>query len=324
MTTDPAVTDDTDELSYFLSITERDIDLLVLEELHVNQDFTSWFVRSCLPDARQIEFCGAWHSLVDSVHGESDLTLVVEIEGCKTAILIEDKIGAITMPEQSSRYRRRGDKGIADGRWKQFFTCMIAPQRYLDRLSEGEVYDAHISYEDIAEWLKSADNTALNSARGEYRANFVTSAIDKQRRTGASPRDPMVELFLSRYQDHVRQEHPALPAAMINWNWITFILPPIPGSNIGRSLHHKLTQGLIELEFQCTPDQHSDLMRQYSKLRTGTRTFKKYSKYLGLREEVGRLDISNEFDDTKEDVEAALAAAEIIITECYQIKEGSE
>ena len=64
------------------SIQERDIDLLLLEELNVNADFTQWFVHQCeLPSLST--FKGTWHSISDFGLGETDLfESLIKPTGC--------------------------------------------------------------------------------------------------------------------------------------------------------------------------------------------------------------------------------------------------
>jgi len=85
---------DADFCRYLASVTERDVDLLLMEEFHVSDDFVAWFCGElglhCVSPA------GAWHSLSDT-DGESDLLLRVLKEGRRIGILIENKV---TAPEQ--------------------------------------------------------------------------------------------------------------------------------------------------------------------------------------------------------------------------------
>ncbi|VVD31725.1 hypothetical protein [Paraburkholderia dioscoreae] len=67
-----SVIPDTDFGRYLASVTERDIDLLLLEEFHVNNDFVAWFCGKI--DLHNVTAAGAWHSLSDT-DGESDLVL---------------------------------------------------------------------------------------------------------------------------------------------------------------------------------------------------------------------------------------------------------
>jgi len=59
---------------FVLAVQERDVELLLLEEFHVNEDFSRWLCKLLgLTDAR---FDGAWHSVSDT-DGETDLLVRV-------------------------------------------------------------------------------------------------------------------------------------------------------------------------------------------------------------------------------------------------------
>ena len=69
---------------------ERDIDLLLIEELNVDSSFLSWFYGLVWGTSDQdLIFLGVWHSLTHPAYGESDIVVLVEgAEGRKLAILI--------------------------------------------------------------------------------------------------------------------------------------------------------------------------------------------------------------------------------------------
>ena len=82
---------------YLASVAERDIDLLLMEEFSINDEFVAWFcARLGLPDAKPR---GAWHSVSDA-DGETDLLLLVVVGGSRIGIMIENKISA---PEQDKQ-----------------------------------------------------------------------------------------------------------------------------------------------------------------------------------------------------------------------------
>jgi hypothetical protein len=100
---------------YLLTVEERDIDLLLMEEFHVSSAFVSWFaVQVRVGDAT---FAGAWHSVSDT-DGETDLLLRVVSGGTRTAILIQNKVAAPEQSRQDERYHIRGarsrDAGLLD------------------------------------------------------------------------------------------------------------------------------------------------------------------------------------------------------------------
>ena len=101
------------------AVTERDIDLLLLEELNVSDDFSTWFYSAITKNNDKPSSKGAWHSITDPDFGESDLVVIYD-NGL--AILIENKIDAIEQPQQGRRYKARGNKGIEKGFWRSFVT----------------------------------------------------------------------------------------------------------------------------------------------------------------------------------------------------------
>ena len=68
----------------------------------------------------------------------------------------------------------RGEAGIENGRWDAYKTCIVAPKNYL--LITQERFDCSLTYEDLVSWFRSAGL----EGRGEFKANFLTLAIDKR------------------------------------------------------------------------------------------------------------------------------------------------
>ena len=98
---------------------ERDIDLLILEEFISNPEFASIFLKAVgISDAYTIET--AIHSKMDAELGESDIVFVLNINGKRHALHIEDKIDAIAMQNQSGRYHDRAKKDIAQGEYDEY------------------------------------------------------------------------------------------------------------------------------------------------------------------------------------------------------------
>ena len=120
-------------MQFLKYVSERDIDLLLLEEIHVSERFRNWFIAQvCGPDVECNKFRGAWHSMSHGQFGESDLVVrFVDASGGIVAILIENKIDAPPQPDQALRYWLRVDAGIEKAFWQTFRTCIIAPELYL-------------------------------------------------------------------------------------------------------------------------------------------------------------------------------------------------
>jgi hypothetical protein len=228
------------------AVSERDIDLLLLEEMHTSAEFVRWLIEKTFGTSEgSAEFVSAHHSIVDD-DGESDLLLVFkEASGARCALLIEDKINAPPQPEQADRYRLRAEAGKGDGHWSRWKTAIIAPQEYLR--SGKHDYDAQISYEDIAQWYESS---ASSTPRSAYRARVMRDAIARARRTGPTRVDEvMTALWRSYWADamllypelEMRQPGPKAPSS----NWIQFRPARL---ETGRALIHKFPRGCVDLQ----------------------------------------------------------------------------
>jgi hypothetical protein len=228
---------------YLASVAERDIDLLLMEEFHISDDFVAWFCgRVGLEDARP---AGAWHSLSDT-DGESDLLLRVVLGGKRVGILIENKIAAPEQDIQAERYHLRGIRSREQGKIDDYLTVMCAPERYLEGLSETSVYQHRIAYEQIADWYAGQPGR-----RAEWRHHIMREAIEQGRRGYTMAVDLVNTAFHFAYWEHLQKRHPKLQMARPknrgpNSNWIIFKGRDFPKDV---KLHHKFDQEVMELGF---------------------------------------------------------------------------
>ncbi|MGZ3458854.1 MAG: hypothetical protein ACXU86_10180, partial [Archangium sp.] len=194
------------DLNLVASVAERDVDMLILEEIHVNTAFGEWIAGKVFGGGCW-SLDGAWHSVTDSALGESDLILRFRSgQGVRHAVLMENKIGAPRMPRQAERYAERGAKGTADGFWDAFVTCLFAPEAYFSRLAENETFDARLAYEEVKDWFMLAGL----GKRGEYRARIIQEAIEQNRRGYRLVPDPKVTDFWLRYWQYCIASYPDL------------------------------------------------------------------------------------------------------------------
>jgi hypothetical protein len=251
-------------LKFIPYIAERDVDLLVLEELSVSENFREWFTGLVFGEHVYRSKHGTWHSVYSDNLGESDLLfLFIDKSGALSAILIENKIDASPMLKQGERYRKRGEKGIKDGSWKSFKTCIIAPKKYLESVKNSGVYDAEVSYEKIHSYFKSMSNKDLRFA---YKAEILLEGIEKNRRGYQSDINEQMTNFVKQYVEFANENYPELniqeaipkPAGA---NWITFhpdILPPI-----GIGLAHLMTSGFVKLLFNGQANNYEKIFEKY-------------------------------------------------------------
>ena len=232
----------------FRSVSEHDIDMLVLEEVHASSSFRSWLVDRCsISGADNLKYEGAWHSVTESDLGESDLIILFRKPNDEQiCILIENKVDAAPQPNQADRYHKRGESGIYRGGWDSFTTAIIAPDEYLE--SEwAENYEHRISYEDIRDQVASSD---LGLDRRQFKVAMLNAAIDQSRRGYRPIADPVVTAFYKAFHAFVEEEFSELnmkkPGNVPSKSgWIHY--RPL-GLDKRFTLRHKLQAGRVDLE----------------------------------------------------------------------------
>jgi len=184
-------------------VTEREIDLLLLMALHCSPGFRA-FIASKTVGPGDFEFLGAWRGVFDNL-GECDLlALIRDAKGRRIAVMVEDKIDASFQPNQASRYRLRGDQGIALDRWERFITCLCAPKAYAEPIGKGDAWDTVLTYEEIEASLEAQEDTFAPFVRGALR-----QAGDKQR-SGGFVASQQASAFWAQYRRLQRGEFPDL------------------------------------------------------------------------------------------------------------------
>lgn len=151
---------------------ERDIDLLVCSEVHVDGPLRDHLAGLWL--GRRVTFDGAWVSHAE-IDGESDLVVVFHDGNQTLVLLVENKIGADFQPDQVQRYAARAE------RWRDelnadVLTALLAPEEYIQQ-AVNQVFDATISYEALVAALKSGDD-----ARSKFLADALTAGIASYRK----------------------------------------------------------------------------------------------------------------------------------------------
>lgn len=155
-------------------VSEHDMDLLFLEEFVVSQEFLNLFTAKVgLLDTTVIEI---EHSKTHPEYGESDMTVIVEANGTRYGLLIEDKIDAIAMPEQHERYVKRGKYGMSHGDYSKFFVFIVAPEKYLKENAEAQKYPNKISYEECVRYFETDTDR-----RKAFKLSQINQAINKQK-----------------------------------------------------------------------------------------------------------------------------------------------
>lgn len=295
-----------DQLNTYLNITERDVDLLLLEEFLVSKPFANWFVSETVRQPLSIKTIGAWHSVSDAMLGESDLILKFTSEAYVTeAILIENKIDAVAQIEQGYRYKMRGEKGIAQGDWARFTTCLFAPQRYLDRNTEP--YDVEISYEQVIAFFQLQDD-----ARSQYRAGFLQEAVERNRRGYQSVVCPKMTDFAADYLGFVARNHPELNPEIAKpraagHDWVHFY--PIPHQK-NVVIVHQIRGQQVKIIYHGQHERFDEIVTRFDEVSDMQLTVKKSGKSVTVAAQAPYIDLAcNTFGEVEIQIEQAVSIA---------------
>lgn len=188
-------------------IEERDVDLMLLEEISCEPGSQQLVAVMALDATCPWTFVKAANSISTVSHGESDLVAVFSSGDRIAAVMIENKIAANFVPEQAERYRRRGERGISDGLWREFVTVLMAPSRFLAADLHGHIFDRHLAYEDLLTWF-SRPNAG---ARGRWRAALLERACTGSKSTVYKRVvDEATTAFFADYWAIAASDYPAL------------------------------------------------------------------------------------------------------------------
>ena len=288
--------------NYLQSVAERDIDLLLMEEFHVDPAFATWFA-SLAGISPEASFDGAWHSLNDQ-DGETDLLLRVRIGTERVALLVENKIGAPPQDRQDIRYHMRGQRAQEAGRFERFVTAICAPQIYLERMPTNSAYEHSIAYETIADWFDRQD-----TARARWRQAIMMEAIDQGRRGYTMKTHAGRTAFHASYWMIVQERFPEFDMKRPGpkgpkSSWMRFKGHDFPK---GVTLNHKNDQGCMDLEFSRTTV--ADLASRRSPAWPTGVLIVQTGKSAVLRMKIPVCDMDRPLSDQSEYIEGAFNAA---------------
>lgn len=242
-------------------VSERDMDLLLLEEFQSSHGFQQWFIGKVLGnDARLGELIFAQRSITQST-GESDLEIAfADSSGGTVRFLIENKVNAGFQPQQAERYRKRGDSYVTRKDSSLCHTVIIAPSRYFGGRESTKGFDMRITYEDVHDWFAEA---AELGERRKYKLALIQSAIDKGT-LGYQPIDDMpVTDFWRAYwlfaREHAAELEMKEPLSKPSRSSFIYFRPPsLPR---GTELCHKFSKGHVDLQINGFGNRLNELHR---------------------------------------------------------------
>jgi len=292
----------------FRDILEHDMDMLILEEFACSSKFAKIFLNKVGIDNANV--ISTWQSKTDNELGESDMMVVFDCVGKKIALLIEDKIDAIAMPEQPSRYSLRGDKGIQDGDYDNYYVFIVAPRQYLDINEKAKEYPNRVSYEELKEYFEELDDT-----RSSFKLAQLNLAIEKQKNGYQAVKNSLVTDFWNKYIEYKNTFFPKLNLVISsNIKPTNGIRTYFKTNNKNLLIYHKTNKGYVDLTINGQANKFDDIKRflismvgnyyehGFNVVKTG--------KSCAIRICVPIVAFTGSFDEQKPSVEQAFLAVE--------------
>lgn len=286
-------------------ICERDIDLLLLEEIVASPEFRRWFLLE-LGVAADATLQSVERS-VSTVSGESDIELTLLSGGETVKALVENKIDAVLQPDQAERYRERACAYRDGGRCDRVVTAVIAPAIYFDP-EEEHGFDVFVQYEAVLEWFERARSMG---ARQAYKIAAMRQAIDRGARGWQLVPDATTTRFWKSYWELAQRVAPQLrmpepDAKPATSNFIRFCPLSLPHDV---SLYHKVPYGRVDLQFAGMGTKLVSIEKRFGRRLSREMQVAKAAKSAAIRICVEKVDMQEPFVKSEQHVRRALNAA---------------
>jgi len=292
----------------FNDVTERDMDMLFVEEIASSKVFANIFLSKIgITDA---SVCEIELSKTATEFGESDMTIIFSVEQKKHALLIEDKIDAIAMPRQCERYFERAQLGIEKGEYDSFDVFIIAPEKYLSQNIEASKYPYKVAYEECADYFASK-----NDVRSAFKLQQILQAINKQKRGYQVVENTAVTKFWDKYITYKERNHPEL--WLVSKRGVKGVNARWPHYNTvidNMIIYHKSEVGYVDMTMAAAADKivliEQALSEMSFSLSERGMTLVKTGKSAAIRMPVPVLDFTQPFESHTKDISACFAAIE--------------
>ena len=180
--------------------TERDIDLLLVEELFASSAFVGWMAAQA-GVCETVQKSTVLHSK-RRTRSRREIDIFVDLHsigGARCALLIENKLDAEEQPDQAESYREELHR-VADA-FHRSAMLIVCPEAYTrEHAGFTGKFDAVVTYEDLRAYF---DNAALMGGeigeRARFRRDILDQAINKHRRGYTPIPNEVVGDFNARY-----------------------------------------------------------------------------------------------------------------------------
>lgn len=281
-------------------VLERDIDLLMINKFIYDKKVLNLFLNKINFEGYSVKTLQ--HSLSDS-QGESDITVIVEKDNHKIGLLIEDKIDAIAMPNQRERYNIRGQRGIKNKLYDEFYVFMIAPVDYLKTNSEAQLYENQISYEELKNVMKD----------DIYAVTLIEKAIEEKKNGYIVQEHSGVTQFWEKYYEYIRNNYPTIKINEVHgprgesamWPEFSTYYPNV-------KIIQKSDRGYLDLTFSKMGNYITIFNKYVLNYINNNMTIEKTGKSMAIRMIFPKIDFRNDFDNYSKELKECLDKALVL------------
>lgn len=241
----------------FKKIFEHDMDLLIIEEFLCDRSFAKIFLDKIGLPCDYIK-CEAYHSMADA-DGESDITVVLHYGEKKYGVLIEDKIDAPTMEQQSNRYKIRAEHQKASGMYDDYSIFLAAPQSYMEEhQTDGNAdYKNRVTYEELLAHFEHQ-----SGERAAYKSAVIQFALAEKKKGYIVDPDAQVSAFWKELRQYCEMNFYQLNmlgddrerGAMARWPEFSTTMKKV-------KIIYKSDQGVVDMEFSGYGDKRALLRK---------------------------------------------------------------
>ncbi len=248
-----------DQLQIIEAVRERDIDLLILEELYAKTGFEKLFLEEI--KYPNFSFSKAYRSVTTAGLGETDIQVEFTSGKKKLFLLIENKVDADFQDAQYERYMKRAE--LISSPDITTAVILVAPQGYIQNKSE---FEYTLSYEKIRNWFAQT-----NDSRSWYKQELLRLAIDQERRGYQAVKDEIVTNFWKEYYLYITERMPdsGMPIPKVKPTSSSFVYFNPKWLPQNTRLIHKMEKGYLDLELSGRALEYDNLITQYNHLLNG-------------------------------------------------------
>jgi hypothetical protein len=194
-----------DEILTLTHATERDVDLILVEELKCSIEFVRWLCdRVSQAVGRAIEFDSSevLHSR-RRIHNRREIDIELKLSGTSVPsfILIENKLDTAEQFRQAESYSEEAQVLVNSGQASLALTVLVCPRDYAYANQFASKFNCCVSYEQIISFLEQRISREAGeiAARLKHRRNLLQQALTKARRGYEAVPMPQIEAFNDKY-----------------------------------------------------------------------------------------------------------------------------